>query len=48
VTTPHGVGSSGPIGPNVDPALQDFDIAGNADDPINGRRTYTPQAKLPK
>lgn len=48
VTTTHGVGPSGPIGPNVDPALQDFDIAGNADDPINGRRTYAAQGKLPK
>jgi Pectate lyase superfamily protein len=35
-TTGH-VGPSGPIAPNVDPAKQDFDIAGNSDDPINGR-----------
>ncbi len=38
VSTTSGVGSTGPISPNVDPGRQDFDIAGNADDPINGRR----------
>ena len=37
VSTTSGVGPGGPIGPNVDPARQDFDIAGNANDPINGR-----------
>ena len=36
VSTSSGVGPGGPIGPNVDPGKQDFDIAGNADDPING------------
>ncbi len=38
VSATGGVGPGGPISPNVDPAKQDFDIAGNADDPINGRR----------
>jgi hypothetical protein len=38
VSTTSGVGPGGPIGPNVDPARQDFDIAGNANDPINGRQ----------
>lgn len=37
VFTTSGVGPGGPIAPNVDPGQQDFDIAGNADDPINGR-----------
>jgi hypothetical protein len=37
VSTSSGVGPNGPVRPNVDPAKQDFDIAGNADDPINGR-----------
>jgi hypothetical protein len=37
VSTTGKVGPSGPIPPNVDPARQDFDIAGNASDPINGR-----------
>ena len=37
VSTTGNVGPSGPIPPNVDPARQDFDIAGNASDPINGR-----------
>jgi hypothetical protein len=37
VTTTGNVGPSGPIGPNVDPSRQDFDIAGNANDPVNGR-----------
>jgi hypothetical protein len=37
VSTSGGVGSSGPVNPNVDPAKQDFDIAGNADDPINAK-----------
>lgn len=37
VTVNSGAGPSGPIAPDVDPAKQDFDIAGNADDPINGR-----------
>ena len=37
VTTTSNVGPSGPIGPNVDPSRQDFDIAGNANDPVNGR-----------
>jgi hypothetical protein len=37
VSTSGGVGPAGPISPNVDSAKQDFDIAGNADDPINGR-----------
>jgi hypothetical protein len=36
VSTSSGAGPGGPISPNVDPAKQDFDIAGNADDPING------------
>jgi hypothetical protein len=36
VSTTAGVGPTGPIGPNVDPSSQDFDIAGNANDPING------------
>jgi hypothetical protein len=36
VSTTAGVGPKGPIGPNVDPSSQDFDIAGNANDPING------------
>ena len=38
VSTDNGVGPAGPVSPNVDPAKQDFEIAGNADDPINGRR----------
>jgi hypothetical protein len=38
ITTTSGVGASGPVAPNVDPAKQDFDIAGNANDPINGQR----------
>jgi hypothetical protein len=38
VSTTRGVGPAGPIAPNVDPGQQDFDIAGNADDPINGGR----------
>jgi hypothetical protein len=38
ISTTHGVGSTGPIRPNVDPSHEDFDIAGNANDPINGRR----------
>ena len=37
VSTSGGVGPSGLVNPNVDPAKQDFDIAGNADDPINAR-----------
>jgi len=37
VTTAGNIGPSGPIGPNVDPSRQDFDVAGNANDPINGR-----------
>jgi hypothetical protein len=37
VSTTSSAGTSGPIQPNVDPSRQDFDIAGNADDPINGR-----------
>jgi hypothetical protein len=37
VSTTGKVGPSGPLAPNVDPAKQDFDIAGNANDPINGR-----------
>jgi hypothetical protein len=37
VSTSSGLGPNGPVRPNVDPAKQDFDIAGNADDPINGR-----------
>jgi hypothetical protein len=35
VITSGGVGPKGPIAPNVDPAKQDFDVAGNADDPIH-------------
>ena len=42
VSTASGVGSSGPLGPNVDPARQDFDVAGNANDPIHGRRATQP------
>ena len=42
VSTTSRVGSSGPIGPNVDPARQDFDVAGNANDPIRGRRETQP------
>jgi hypothetical protein len=42
IVTTSGVGSTGPIAPNVDPSQQDFDVAGNADDPINGRRSYSP------
>ncbi len=38
ISTTGGVGPSGPLAPNVDPTRQDFDIAGNANDPINGRR----------
>jgi hypothetical protein len=38
ISTSSGVGPAGPVSPNVDPAKQDFEIAGNADDPINGRR----------
>jgi hypothetical protein len=38
MSTSSGVGPAGPVSPNVDPAKQDFEIAGNADDPINGRR----------
>jgi hypothetical protein len=37
VATTTQVGPSGPVAPNVDPAKQDFDIAGNAGDPINKR-----------
>jgi len=50
VFTTSGVGPAGPIAPNVDPGQQDFDIAGNADDPINGRsgRSLTILGKLPK
>jgi hypothetical protein len=47
VFTTSGVGPAGPIAPNVDPGLQDFDIAGNADDPINGP-LLTILGKLPK
>ncbi len=36
VSTTHAVGPIGPLRPNVDPAQENFDIAGNADDPING------------
>jgi hypothetical protein len=36
VFTTRGAGPAGPIAPNVDPKQQDFDVAGNADDPING------------
>jgi hypothetical protein len=32
------VGGNGPLHPNAEPAQQDFDIAGNAPDPINGRQ----------
>ncbi len=45
VSTIHGVGPAGPVKPNADPAQQDFDIAGNADDPINGRRQVLSQGK---
>jgi hypothetical protein len=41
VSTSAGVGPSGPVSPNVDPAREEFDIAGNADDPINGRHGNT-------
>jgi len=37
VSSSGGVGPGGPVSPNVDPAKQDFEVAGNADDPINGR-----------
>jgi hypothetical protein len=37
ISTTGKVGPSGPLAPNVDPSSQDFDIAGNANDPINGR-----------
>jgi hypothetical protein len=37
ITTSGKVAPSGPIRPNVDPSSQDFDIAGNANDPINKR-----------
>ena len=37
VSTTAKVGPGGPIRPNVDPSQQDFDIAGNAVDPINRR-----------
>ena len=37
ISTSGGGGPGGPVSPNVYPAIQDFDIAGNADDPINGR-----------
>jgi hypothetical protein len=30
------MGPADPIALNIDPGLQDFDIAGNANDPING------------
>ncbi len=48
VSTTHGVGSPGPISPDVDPTSKDFDIAGNADDPINGRRRGPFLNTLPK
>ena len=38
VSTTSSTGPTGPIAPDIDPSHQDFDIAGNADDPINGRR----------
>jgi hypothetical protein len=37
VTTTNKVGPSGPMSGNVDPSRQDFEIAGNANDPINER-----------
>jgi hypothetical protein len=37
VSTTSMIGPSGPLAPNVDPSRQEFDIAGNANDPINGR-----------
>ena len=42
VSTTSGVGTSGPISPNIAPSRQDFDIAGNAKDPMNGRRATQP------
>ena len=47
VFTTSGTGPAGPLAPNVDPGQQDFDIAGNADDPINDR-SLTILGKLPK
>jgi len=38
VAISSGVGPAGPVSPNVDPAKQDFEVAGNVGDPINGRR----------
>jgi hypothetical protein len=40
VSTSGRVGPGGPVSPNVDPAKLDFDIAGNADDPVDGKGKY--------
>jgi hypothetical protein len=57
VFTTRGAGPAGPLAPNVDPVRQDFDIAGNAPDPINdpinggcrrAARSPTILGKLPK
>jgi hypothetical protein len=50
VFTTSGAGPAGPIAPNVDPGQQDFDIAGDAADPIDRRsgRSLTILGKLPK
>jgi hypothetical protein len=37
-STISNIGPHGPLRPNVDPVSQDFDIAGNGADPINGTR----------
>jgi hypothetical protein len=42
VTTTNGIGpAAGPISPNILPSSRVFDIAGNANDPINGAATVT-------
>jgi hypothetical protein len=46
VSTSAGVGPAGPIVPNVNPSSQDFDIAGNANDPINGAASTKAAGKM--
>ena len=41
VLTRNGMGPGGPVAQDVDPAKQDFDIAGKADDFIIGRDSRT-------
>jgi hypothetical protein len=50
IFTTSGAGPTGPMALNIDPGQQDFDIAGNANDPISGGsgRSLTILGKLPK